>query len=56
MIYTVKSLDQITKFPSACVFWLLNLITVSVSRKGIYSIDIPFLKPCFAGTGWYTDP
>jgi hypothetical protein len=47
MIYTIKSLDQITKFLSACVFWLISMITVSVSRKGIFSLDIPFLKPFF---------
>ena len=38
------------KIPPTCIFWLIDLNTLSFSLKAAFSIDIPFLKPCYSVT------
>ena len=41
----LKDFPKPQKILPTCSFWLIDLNTVSVSLKEVFSVDIPCLKP-----------
>jgi len=40
-----KHFPKSQKIPTTCSFWLIDLNTLSVSLKEVFSVDISCLKP-----------